>query len=55
MKAARPRIGALIQLDASVEEELDGVFDAIDDGETVRIDELQNKQDRAWLSCVAVA
>ena len=44
----RPRIGALIQLDASVEEELDGVFDAIDDGETVRIDELQNKQD--WAS-----
>lgn len=38
-----------------MEEELDGVFDAIDDGETVRIDELQNKQDRAWLSCAAVA
>lgn len=43
------QIGALLQLDAAVEEELDGVFEAIDEGETVRIDGLQNKQARKKL------
>ncbi|CAJ1357573.1 unnamed protein product, partial [Effrenium voratum] len=42
-------IGTLLELDASVEEELVGVFEAIDEGELVRIDGLQNKQARKKL------
>ncbi|CAE7345329.1 YPTC1 [Symbiodinium natans] len=43
------QIGSLLQLDDSVEEELETVFENIDDGETVRLDGLQNKQARKKL------
>jgi len=40
------QIGGLLQLDSNVEEDLQNAFENIDDGETVRLDGLQNKQAR---------
>ncbi|CAE8603843.1 unnamed protein product [Polarella glacialis] len=46
--AVKHMIG-LLELDSNIDEELEGVFSAIDDGETIRLDGLENKQARKKL------
>lgn len=46
---AKRLLGQLVNLDAEITSELEGVFNAIDEGETVHIDSLENKHVRKKL------